>query len=122
LAATGCAGLSEPACRNGHLVANESLYFGTTKPGGTVSEQEWRQFVDSAITPRFPQGLTVWRASGQWQGANGAIVREPSYILNLVHPDDAAAQTAVDEIVDAYQRRFHQESVLRVREGACASF
>lgn len=38
----------------------EELYFGMRKPDATlVTEAESQAFVDSVITPRFPDGLTV---------------------------------------------------------------
>lgn len=117
----GCASLSPP-CQTGQSPAvQEWLYFGTGKPAGHVAPEEWAQFLADAVTPRFPDGLTVWQASGQWRGPSGAIVREPSYVLSLVHAPDAAAEDAVRELVDLYKRRFQQEAVLRVRAEACGS-
>jgi hypothetical protein len=46
----------------------------------------------------------------------------PSYILHLVHPDDAPSETAVSELVAAYKTQFQQEAVLRVKTHACVSF
>jgi hypothetical protein len=119
----GCATVSEPPCGPGQESAvSELLYFGTARPGGVVTPEEWAQFLGDTVTPRFPQGLTAWQASGQWKSAQGTIAREASHVLNLVHPDDAASEKAIGEIVAAYKSRFRQESVLRVRGRACASF
>ena len=101
---------------------NELLYFGTTRPGGVVTASEWAQFLADSVTPRFPQGLTSWDAAGQWRGTDGAITREATHVLNLVHPDDAAADVAIAAVVADYKGRFRQESVLRARTPACASF
>lgn len=119
---SGCASVHEPRCATGEqLAVNELLYFGTEKQGGVVSPQEWSAFLASAVTPRFPAGLTVWPASGQWQSADGSITREDSYVLNLVHPADTAVGRAVSSIVAEYKSRFQQEAVLRVRTYACTS-
>lgn len=120
--APACAGPVGLGCRDGRAMVNDMLYFGTAKPGGVVSAGEWRRFVDTAVTPRFPDGLTLWAASGQWREEGGSVVRESSYVLSLVHADDAAAEKAVDEIRKAYRAQFHQESVLRVRGKACVTF
>ena len=48
----------------------------------------------------------------------GELVHEPSHVLSLVHPADAASETAVGEIVAEYKNRFEQEAVLRVRSPA----
>jgi len=126
LAATlaACAPLHGPGCARGEqTLVHDSLYFGTGKPqGGTVAPEEWAAFLGSTVTPRFPQGLTVSSAAGQWRGADGTIVRESSQVLQLVHPDDAANERAVQELVAAYKAQFQQEAVLRVKARACVSF
>ena len=120
---SACSTMGHHACPAGQRsVVNDLLYFGTAKPAGVVSADEWGQFIDSVVTPRFPEGLTVWQALGQWKSERGLIVREASYVLNVVHPNNAAAEAAVSEIVTAYKMTFHQEAVLRVRGSACASF
>jgi hypothetical protein len=121
-ALAGCASVPGPAC-NSHeqLSVVDALYFGTAKQNGTVSADEWNAFLKNTVTPRFPDGLTAWQASGQWKSGSGAIVRESSYVLNLVHPDDAAGDSAVREIVETYKKEFAQEAVLRVRSTACTS-
>ena len=110
-------------CRDGdQLAIHDSLYFGTATPIGIVSSEEWAQFLASTVTPRFPQGLTSSRASGQWRGPDGEIVREDSHVLQLVHPNDAPSETAVREVVTTYKTQFQQEAVLRIRAHTCASF
>ena len=110
-------------CRDGESwQVQEHLYFGTHTPQGFVSKTEWAAFVESAITPRFPHGLTVLAGSGQWQGASGDIVREPSYVLSLIYPYSREKDVAIAEIIREYKRAFQQKAVLRVRSGACVSF
>jgi hypothetical protein len=95
---------------------SDRLYFGRTIPGGgTVSEAEWTAFLRDVITPRFPAGLTVWRAEGQWRDSSGAIVREDSFVLELIHAADARSDRAIEEIVAAYKQHFRQDAVLRVQ-------
>ncbi|MBL8529464.1 MAG: DUF3574 domain-containing protein [Burkholderiales bacterium] len=36
------------------------LYFGTDKPSGRVTPEDWAQFLSETVTPRFPAGLTAW--------------------------------------------------------------
>lgn len=100
----------------------ESLYFGTHKPGGEVSPTEWQAFLSEVVTPRFPDGLTVWSAAGQWRGKSEAIEREPSYVVQIAHPGSADAESKVRGIVSEYERRFQQEAVMRVRGRMCVSF
>lgn len=95
------------------------LYFGRSIPGGgTVSEDDWAAFLRDVVTPRFPDGLTVWRARGQWRGADGTVQGEDVVVIEILHPASAQADAALEEIAREYKRRFQQESVLRVRAPA----
>src|SRR5215217_2603649 len=53
-----------------------TLYFGGARPKGSVSELEWQLFVRDEITSRFPNGMTVWDAEGQWRGSDGKVAHE----------------------------------------------
>ena len=102
------------------------LFFGTDKPDGTaVSAAEWEAFVDAEITPRFPEGLTVLEAAGQWQEADGDIIEERSKVVLLLYPQEAREEShaEIEAIRAAYERRFGQEAVLRADEPrpVCAS-
>ena len=99
----------------------DRLYFGepSAADGGA---RAWSEFADRAIGPRFPDGFTTWSASGQWKPAQGAPVRESSWVLEVVHRPDAATEAAILAIIDQYKTQFHQESVLRVSGDVCASF
>lgn len=120
---SGCASLDNPVCASGeHSTISELLYFGMAKPtGGTVTEEEWAEFLRTVVTPRFPSGLTSWPASGQWRGDDGQVMREDSHVLNLLHPADASAEREIRAIVAEYKTRFAQEAVLRVRSTVCTS-
>ncbi len=119
---TACGSVPSPSCPSGHDAAvQELLYFGTDKPSGRVTPEDWAQFLSETVTPRFPAGLTAWQASGQWRSASGTVVQEPSYVLSLVHPQSAAAEKAILELIASYKARFQQEAVLRVNANACIS-
>jgi hypothetical protein len=119
-----CTSLQGPACKTGEQFAiHDTLYFGTGIPaGGMVTADDWSMFLATEVTPRFPQGLTVSEAEGQWLGENGSIVQEASYVLQLIHSDDVPSEQSVLEIVSAYKTGFSQEAVLRVRARTCTSF
>lgn len=103
------------------LAVQEMVYFGAESPGGHVTTEAWEQFLSEIVTPRFPAGFSAWQASGQWRSASGRIIREPSYVLSLIHPDDPVPNKAVQEIVASYKTRFLQEAVLRVKAHTCMS-
>ncbi len=93
------------------------LYFGRNIPtGGTVSESDWQKFVDEVVTPRFPDGLTVLDADGQWRGKDGSIAREESKVIVLLYPrkDRKAMNAKIEEIRTEYKKRFAQEAVMRI--------
>jgi len=90
----------------------ERLYFGRNIGDSLgVSDSAWTVFVAEVLTPRFPAGLTTWSATGQWRGPDGRIRREPSFVVELVHP---ARARETESAIAEYKRRFHQEAVLRV--------
>ena len=120
---SACSSTYIVSCRDGYqLAVHDSLYFGTAKPDGVVSAEDWARFLESTATPRFPQGLTSTRASGQWRGPDGEIVREDSHVLQLLHPDDEPTEKAIRELIDIYKRQFKQNAVLRTTFHTCASF
>ena len=93
----------------------ERLYFGRNRGSvEVVSDSAWALFLREVVTPRFPDGLTVWGASGQWQGAGGEVARERSFVLEIVHVLDRSGETRIEAVIDEYKRRFRQEAVLRV--------
>jgi Protein of unknown function (DUF3574) len=88
-----------------------------------VTEAAWRSFVAHEITPRFPDGLTIVAAAGQWRDpARKKIVREPSMLVMIVLPGNSDDQARLAAIVGAYKRRFQQQSVGVILQSACASF
>lgn len=113
LVASGCRAAPRPAW-SPEAASQTTLYFGLSRPGGTITPDEWADFLADTITPRFPAGLTVLEARGQWQEASGEILREPTRVVVIVHPPDAASDRALEEIRDEYRHRFQQEAVLRV--------
>jgi hypothetical protein len=51
----------------------QDLYFGRNiAGGGEVSEAEFQAFINSEITPRFPNGLTLYDADGQFLDSTGS--------------------------------------------------
>jgi hypothetical protein len=115
-----CAGNQKP-----WMVAE--LLFGR----GNVSDFNWTRFVDAEITPRFPDGLTVYDARGQWRNPQtGTISRERSKVVMIAMPPDAGNEakneakneTRLQEIIAAYKTRFKQQSVGLIIRPSCVSF
>lgn len=93
------------------------LYFGRSKPdGGTVTDEEWKQFLADVVTPRFPDGFTAIQATGQYRERSGRIISEPSHVLVFLYPRKTRglSRRKIEEIRRAYIKQFSQESVLRL--------
>jgi hypothetical protein len=97
--------------------ARTELFFGTAQAdGGVVDDEEFAGFVDSVITPLFPDGLTLLKGKGQFRNAAGDIIEEDSFVLILLYPvqDFRDASGRINTIREEYKEQFQQESVLRV--------
>ena len=98
------------------------LYFGRNI-GETVgvSEEAWTSFLDTEITPRFPDGLSVFEILGQWKDpASGRIVREPGKLLVVIVPKGDASRLEIADIVSLYKSRHKQQSVLATETEVCS--
>jgi len=122
LTAAACA----PAIQSGGLrpVVTERLYFGRNVAQTLgVTDSAWAVFVTDVVSARLPGGFTFWTAEGEWRGADGRPSREPSFVLEVVHPTQSAAtEAAIAAIIAEYKRRFSQESVLRVVTAGRAAY
>lgn len=90
------------------------------RPG--VSAAAFRAFLDTEVTPRFPDGFSVADAQGQFRGADGVIVREGAFRLSVLLTEPGRQRAAVAEVASAYKARFRQEAVLVVETPACFAF
>ncbi len=100
------------------------LFFGLTRRDGSlIDSARWQQFVDGVITPEFPDGFTVLTAQGQYLDSAGVLHKEPSRLVLLLYPQDAASQNEprIRRIITAYIRDFDQEAILRTDRSQNAS-
>jgi hypothetical protein len=101
------------------------LYFGLGLADGRdgVDEATWRAFLDKEVTPRFPSGLTVVDAYGQWQGVQQTKPeRLRSKIVVLLYADTPTQRESIDAIRSAWKAKTGDQSVLRVTQPADVSF
>jgi hypothetical protein len=112
MAAANASGCTPPSSQ----MARTELLFGAEH----VSPSQWSAFLSKEVTPRFPDGLTVLDGTGQWKAPNGHIAKEKSHVLLIWHGFDQSPK--IDAIRNAYKRRFHQQSVMRVDGMDCVSF
>jgi hypothetical protein len=125
LALAACVSPSGLDCHPGQSPGHtaELLFGRRTGDRIGVTEADWGRFVAAEITPRFPDGLTVLDAAGQWRdAARGTIIREPSKVVLIALRDRTAEMPRIEQIVDADKSRFRQQSVGVVVRQACLSF
>jgi hypothetical protein len=135
LACAGCAAHTQAVSPTlsgdvGHPAATAGwmrteLYFGlgTADHADGVTEAQWRAFLDKEVTPRFPGGLTVLDAYGQWQGSKQSQPeRLRSKIVVLLYADSPTQREAIDAIRSAWKAKTGDQSVLRVTQPAEVSF
>ena len=94
------------------------LFFGTDREDGPdVTEAEFRQFLDTVVTPAFPDGLTLLTGDGQFCcDSNNDVIKEKSFVLILLYPVRERRESGdkIEKIREEYKTAFRQQSVLRV--------
>jgi hypothetical protein len=111
-------------CRPGATpLARLELLFGMgRKEGGEVSDAEWRAFLDTEVTPRFPDGLMVLTGDGQWRSSVSGRAKEKSRIVEIWYRPSPDSEPKIEAIRSAYKGRYGQDSVMRVDGVSCVSF
>jgi hypothetical protein len=99
----------------GETFVRTELFFGSDKPEGEVTEEDFQRFLTEVITPLFPDGLTLLSGLGQFRNAKGDIIQERSWLLILLYPveDRRDSSLKIEEIRRRYKEDHEQESVLR---------
>jgi hypothetical protein len=88
-----------------------------------VSEKRWARFLAVEITTRFPEGLTVVDARGQWRAPGSRkISSERSKVVTIAMPPSAENDSRLQKIIEAYKTRFKQQSVGLIVRPGCVSF
>jgi len=114
---------AHPAATTGWV--DTRLYFGLGAVGDNagVGEDAWRAFLDTEVTPRFPDGLSVLDVYGQWQDPSETVPeRLRSKMLVIDYPDTSDNRAKIEAIRSAWKARTGDKSVLRVTTPAQVSF
>ena len=114
-----CAAMPKSGCKE---QVEYRLYFGSDTPSGSVTPAQWTAFVGDTLTPRFPEGLTVYNARGQWREAGGKVLGEDSRVVEVLLDGGTADEASVAAVAKAYREKFRQESVLVTRKAARACY
>jgi hypothetical protein len=100
------------------------IFMGQSLPkGGTVTAQQWNEFLRKTVTPAFPEGLTVYSTYGQYQNPTTKVItREPSKDVFVDGVDTANLRSRVTKVVDAWKKQYKQQSVGIVTSTECMAF
>jgi len=124
-ALAGCASIPGgcPAAGEKAQLTAEVLFGRNIGDRHGVTDARWTDFLNTVVTPRFPQGFTVVDGTGQWRDAKrGHVVREKSKLLVITNVDDPARRERLSEIMQIYKKRFAQDAVLSMVRPACVAF
>ncbi len=90
----------------------------------TEGESRWATFLDTEVTPRFPDGVKVIEVYGQSRSAKpgSPFSRERSRLLVIVHPATPEASDKIEELRAAWKKSGDAAPVLRVSEPADVRF
>ena len=81
-----------------------------------ITTKHWEEFKASEITPRF-SGFTEREVKGSWEGE-----AEDSIELVIACPDNADNERKLEEIREAYCRKFQQDSVMKINADNTVEF
>ena len=120
---------ARPALAQGWV--RSELYFGVGEETGPadrpqaepISQTQWRAFLDKEVTSRFPDGLTVFDAYGQWLFRGG---KEPNRlatkVLVILHEDTPQRTADIEAIRLAWKQATKHQSVLWSKQAVEVSF
>ncbi len=120
------AGCAQPACTlaGQQRMTFVKLYFGRDVAGqGAVTDAQWSRFAADVIGRAFPDGFTVFDATGQWRNpATGVVGREATKVVEIAAPVSVDVRAGIAAVTDAYKQQFHQLAVGVVSSEVCAAF
>jgi hypothetical protein len=114
-----CSALPDATCRD---QVEYRLYFGGDTPAGEVTQAQWAAFLGASLTPRFPEGLTVYDARGQWRESGGRVLSEDTRVVEVLREGTSQDDAAIAGAAKEYREQFRQESVLVTRRNVRACF
>jgi hypothetical protein len=122
----GCAVQTGGSCAGGLGAPVEvfTLFLGKSVPGrGELTDNEWRTFLDTAVTANLPNGYTVLDGNGGWMNpVTHQTLKEGTKVLLVALPETPDSLAAVNRIRTAYQVQYQQQLVGMTVGYACGEF
>ena len=86
------------------------VYCGMSSKNGEVSEAAWQRFCDTHVSAAFPDGYSVFDATGYWRSGPDTAAKERAKVILVIAPADAREK--VLSVARQYRNEFDQEAVL----------
>lgn len=77
-----------------------------TGTGQPVTPEEVAEFIDTVITERFPDGMSITEGRGQWTSKEYGLIKERTTIIDIQCEDSEDNFAKIREIADTYIKRF----------------
>ncbi len=124
IATAACSAKVASSCPDGaEQWVKYELFMGRGGPSGeVVDDASWDSFLSEEVTSRFPDGLSVIDAYGQWRNPDATIEKELSKLLVILAPPGDTSSGLMNEVANEYKERFRQEAVLKVTSETCVEF
>jgi hypothetical protein len=88
-----------PVTETASILVQQDLYFGrNTGTTRRVTKQQFQQFIEDVVTPRFPTGVTEYDTQGRFLDSDGNLIHELSKVISLVHENNASSQPSINAI------------------------
>lgn len=110
-----------PECPGAWMTRTE-LFFGLSNARGPITDEQFKRFVDTEVSPKFPEGFTILGGEGAWQGASGQSQREGARVIVRVHKGTVSDEATISDVMETYKRQFQQDAVMRSDEIVCTRF
>jgi len=121
LGLTACASAPAPACPAGQAQMRTAQIFLAAKAPAKVTDTDIRKFVDTEVTPRFPDGVSLVDGGAQWKGEDNRLIREAAKVVLIVLPARGDPAARVEAVRSAYRTRFKQDSVVVMPPPTCTA-
>lgn len=82
------------------------LHLGMGKGDYAVAPQVMRDFIDSQISPAFPNGFTITDSRGQWKSSEYGLIRERTIVVDVQCDDTDENWQTISDIAERYVQRF----------------
>lgn len=86
------------------------IHFGMGVGSKALNPDIFAKFLNSEITPRFPAGLTLTYAYGQWKSPQG-LVREKVAVIDLFVESNKENLEKIEEVTEIYVKKFKNAKV-----------